>query len=105
MQKFKTKLKEIKYKWTLQKTQTKLTVKPEQKSRRKTLKKHELKSTRKNINKSQPISTSALASIQNWPRILLANCMSFCIIVTLLACTAHKLVSSNKFTKNASAAS
>lgn len=39
------------------------------------------------------------------PLILLANCMSFCIIVTRLACIAHRFVSSNRCTRNASAAS
>ena len=38
-------------------------------------------------------------------QILLANCMSFGIMVTLFACIAHKLVSSNNNTKYASTAS
>jgi hypothetical protein len=38
-------------------------------------------------------------------RIRLANCISFCMIVTLFACKAHKFVSSNRCTKYASAAS
>lgn len=39
------------------------------------------------------------------PRILLASWMSFCMIVTLLACMAQRFVSSNRCIKNASAAS
>ncbi len=39
------------------------------------------------------------------PRILLANCTSFCIIVTLFACMAQRFVSSKRCTMNASAAS
>lgn len=39
------------------------------------------------------------------PRILRASCMSFAIIVTRLACIAQRFVSSNRWTKNASAAS
>lgn len=36
------------------------------------------------------------------PRILLANCTSFCIIVTRFAWMAHRFVSSNKWTRKAS---
>ena len=36
------------------------------------------------------------------PRILLASCMSFCIIVTLFACMAHRFVSSKRCTMKAS---
>ena len=39
------------------------------------------------------------------PRIRLANCISFCMMVTLFAWIAHKFVSSNKCTRNASVAS
>lgn len=39
------------------------------------------------------------------PRILLANCMSFCMIVTRFACIAQRLVSSNRWTRKASEAS
>lgn len=43
--------------------------------------------------------------IQNCPLILLASCISFCMIVTLFACMAQRLVSSSKWTKKASHAS
>lgn len=36
------------------------------------------------------------------PRILLANCTSFCIMVTRLAWMAHRFVSSNRWTRKAS---
>lgn len=39
------------------------------------------------------------------PRMRRASCMSFCIIVTRFAWMAHRFVSSNRCTKNASAAS
>lgn len=39
------------------------------------------------------------------PRMRLANCMSFCMMVTRLACRAQRFVSSNKWTRKASAAS
>jgi hypothetical protein len=39
------------------------------------------------------------------PLILLANCISFCIMVTRFAWMAHKFVSSNRCTRKASAAS
>lgn len=39
------------------------------------------------------------------PRILLASWMSFCMIVTRLACMAHRFVSSKRWTRYASAAS
>ena len=39
------------------------------------------------------------------PWILLANCISFCIMVTHLACMAHKFVSSNNKTRYPSVAS
>ena len=46
-----------------------------------------------------------LPSLINTPQILSASFMSFGIIVTCFACIAHKLVSSNSLTRNASAAS
>lgn len=39
------------------------------------------------------------------PRILRASWISFCMIVTRFACSAHRFVSSNRWTRNASAAS
>ena len=39
------------------------------------------------------------------PRILLASWISFCMMVTRFACIAQRLVSSNRWTRNASAAS
>ena len=66
----------------------------------------------KNIKSCYPILTSIPGTLSSnhprppqAPRILRASCMSFCMIVTRFACIAHKFESSNRCTRNASAAS